>query len=121
MTTKQLPDLSGFTGTEGYYRHWFGGYVYTDGVKFLATECDAFWLIDAVLSYQRSKQIRENESLLVIQFWKLVAKDGKATLTCREDSGIPPAITQEIEFTTFPDGEVELWFENNTLYLPSER
>ncbi len=46
-----------------------------------------------------------------MQFWKLIAKDGKATLTCIEDSGRKPIITQEIESTDFPLDEVEVWVE----------
>ena len=28
--------------------------------------------------------------------------------------------TQEIEFTDFPLPEITLWFQNNTIFLPSE-
>lgn len=51
MTTKQL-DLSPFTGTEHWYKHWLGGLLYTDGVKYVADQAGAYWLIDAIASYQ---------------------------------------------------------------------
>ncbi len=65
-----------------------------------------------------------------MQFWRLSGCEGRGTFSCMEDSGRPPAITQEIPFTDFPLGEVQLWVELgsvdgvNPVYvamLPSER
>ncbi len=121
-------DLSHFTGTESYYRHWTRRLVYTDGVNHL-TENGAAWLVDAVASYQGDKRL-QTPMLRDMQFWKLEVKDGKGTLTCRADSGRKPAITQEIEFTDFPLDEVEIWVERGSVdgvnecmiaMLPSER
>ncbi len=39
--TLNKSDLSHFTGTENYYRHWTRRLVYTDGVKYLADEGNA--------------------------------------------------------------------------------
>lgn len=119
---RSLPDLSQFYGTENYYQHFLRQFVYTDGVHFLAEQCGAYWLIDAIASYQ--PKLKKKPRLRDMQFWKIVAKDGKAVLTCREDSGYKPAVTQDIESTDFPDtGDkgLELWVENEVLYLPSER
>ena len=38
-------------GTENYWRHLFG-LKYTDGVKAHADIAEAYWLIDAIASYQ---------------------------------------------------------------------
>lgn len=126
-------DLNGFTGTDNWYRH-FGGVTYTDGVKFLAEKAQAYWLIDAIASYQKESEIVHNPMLRDMQFWKLSVKDKKATLTCVEDSGLDPVITQEIEYTDFPLEEVDIWVERSgvpgrggrleesmVMMLPSER
>ena len=107
-------DLEGFTGTSQYYRHWTGETLYTDGIHFL-NQNGAAWLPDAVASYQRQRNVRE----LGIQFWHLEVKNNSAILTCRKDTGIPPVVTQKIEFTDFPFS-MDIWVQNGTMLLPSE-
>lgn len=119
--TLQASDLSQFTGSETFYRHWTRRLIYTDGVKYLADEAGAFWLIDAVASYQLDKRIAENESLVAFQLWELKVKEDKsAVLTMRADSGQPAIITQELEYTDFPLETVKLFVCSGTLLLPSE-
>lgn len=117
-------------GTENYYQHWTRRLFYTDGVRYLAEEAHAYWLIDAIASYQGDRRIVNNPMLRQIQFWVLRTKDNKGTLICRADSGMAPAITQDIEFTDFPLDEVQLWVELGSIdgvgpayvaMLPSER
>jgi len=119
MLTKN--DLGQFTGTENYYKN-FLGLKYTDGVKYLCENGKAYWLIDAIASYQHEKKIRGNPRLMDMQFWKLKVnlKEGTAVLTCREDDGIPPVITQKIEYTDFEMEEVDVWVQNGVALLPSE-
>lgn len=112
-------DLCQFTGTENYFRH-FTGLRYTDGVRFLAERGGAFWLIDAIASYQGERAIRGNARLQDFQLWKLVVTDNTAVLTLREDSDCPNIIEQHIEFTDFPLSEVALYVCNGVLLLPSE-
>ena len=106
-------NLENFTGTEHYYKHWLGK-VYTDGVKYIADQCGAHWLLDAVFSYKR------NEPL---QVWNLKVNqlDNSALLAMVEDKGEPALIRQEIPYTDFPLEEIELWLlDGTTLILPSE-
>lgn len=118
MTTKTL-NLQQFTGSETIYRHWLG-ILYTEGVKYLAEEAGAYWLIDAIASWQPSPQVKQDPMLQEIQFWKLrVNPDNSAVLTCERDSD-DVALTQEIEFTDFPLEEVRLYLSNRVLMLPSE-
>lgn len=121
-------DLDGFTGTERYYKHPIGPLLLTDGVQYLATEGKAFWLIDAVGSYQSSvieSRMQPGRKIplksLGIQFWKLaVEKDKTATLTCIEDSGYDPVVTQTFKYTDFPLKEVKLYVQEGIVLLPSE-
>lgn len=117
MTKKEelLCLLDQFTGTSGYYKHNIGRFIYTDGVKHLADKAAAYWLLDAIGSYQTG-----NIRAMPFQVWRLEAKDMKGVLTMVEDSGQPEVVRQEIEYTDFPLEEIELWMIDMTLILPSE-
>ena len=109
--------LSTFIGTTEYYRHW-SGMRYTDGVKFLADEAKAHWLLDVIASWQpealRDPWLRE------FQLWELfVREDRSATAVCSRDSE-DEAFRQEIASTTFPLDYVRLYVEGGVLLLPSE-
>lgn len=121
--------LRQFTGGDLYYRHPLNRQViYTEGVRFLAEQAEAFWLIDAIASYFGSPEMRAavsaDDRLEDMQFWTLTVVDGRGELTMEADAGVPPAITQEIPFTDFPLPIVRIWAGFNgdgwTLYLPSE-
>jgi hypothetical protein len=108
--------LAGFYCTEHHHRHLFG-MLYTDGIHYLA-ENGAGWLVDAIASYQGSKEL-QTESFKYFQFWNLKVTGKTAVLTCVEDSGMTPVITQEIELTDFPF-DIDIWVENGVMILPSE-
>lgn len=112
-------DLHQFTGTENYYRHGlFRKILYTDGVQYLAEEAAAYWLIDAIAAAQHGESCVKAEEF---QVWKLaVDSNHRGRLTC-EDGNYKVVYTQELNFTTFPLATVELFFEDNVLYLSSER
>jgi hypothetical protein len=116
-------DLAPFYGSECFWRHWCGGFHYTKGVKYVADNAGngAYWLLDAIGSYQ--PQCKKDPMLCDFQIWKLDLNDeGGATLTCWRDTrpGEEPVITQKIEYTGFPQ-DIKLYLENNTLMLPDER
>lgn len=117
MTITNL-DLSQFTGTEQYYRHYLG-LNYTDGIRYLAEEAGAFWLIDAIASYQ-TKGFLKDPDLLHFQLWELQVKDNTATLTCKKDSNKESVVSQFIEFTDFPLESIKLYVVDKVLMLPSE-
>ena len=102
-------DLDQFIGGDDLIRHWTKRLLYTEGVNYLAEQAGAFWLIDAVASYQPEAVIRQSGRLQSFQLWRLEVADRKAVLECREDSGQPAKIRQEIEYTDFPLAEFE-WF-----------
>lgn len=122
--------LREFTGDLERYRHALSRRViYTPGVQYVAEAGGAYWLIDAIASYYDTPTMKQaiiqDDRLAYMQFWRLdVNADRTARLTMRADSGEPPAITQEIPFTDFPLGEIDIWSDYDgthwTLYLPSE-
>ena len=112
-------DLVQFTGTSTYYQHSLG-VQYTDGVYFLAERGGAYWLIDAIASWQGDPRVSRDPMLRQIQFWKLTVNDDQsALLVCERDEG-DVAVSQEIPFTDFPLSEVKLYLQNGVVLLPSE-
>lgn len=130
LTPEQLREqLAHFTGSQEFYRHPLNQQVvYTEGVRFLAEQAEAFWLVDAIASYFGSPEMRDaietDSRLESLQFWKLTVQDNAAELVMAADTGVPPAIRQRIEFTDFPLEQIDIWAGFNgdgwTLYLPSE-
>jgi hypothetical protein len=111
-------DLSRFTGSEQWYRHGINRAVmFTDGAKYVADEGGAYWLLDEIALAQRAEQAVAGEEF---QVWKLtVNAERSATLSCEDGNG-NTVFSKRIAFTDFPAESVELWFENDTIYLPSE-
>jgi len=112
-------DLRQFTGTENYYRH-LTGLLYTDGVQYLCEVGRAYWLIEAIASYQNHRDVRSNERLQEFQLWIFKKKNSQGTLTLQEDTNCKPNIEQFIEFTDFPLDEISLYLCNNTIILTTE-
>jgi hypothetical protein len=120
-----LENLVQFTGTEHYYRFWYGIRYLTDGVKYLADAAGCYWLLDAIGSYQPQLASHKDRRLHDLQFWTLkVGGDHSAVLTCVADGNEPPAVTQQIKWTNFPLPEIDIWVqrsgEDMIALLPSE-
>ena len=114
-------ELCQFYGSENHYRHPMSGLSYTDGVQYVAEACEAYWLLDAIGSYQG--KCRKDEMLQDMQFWTLRRsghKDNEFVLICERDKD-DEAFRQNISFSDFPLDEIKIWVENNTMYLPLER
>lgn len=110
--------LAQFTGSGQLFRHP-SGLVITDGVKFLADEAGAYWLIDLIASYQ--KRCRKDAMLRDFQIWELKKTGPKtARVSCLRDTD-RPVFAQDIPFTDFPLDDVTVYVENETILLPSER
>jgi len=108
-------ELEQFTGTESYYKHPLSGYVYTDGIQYLAEKAGAYWLLDKILIITRYKP-----KLQEFGVWKLSVKEDKtAALVCKDGNG-NSLYNEILGFTDFPMREVIVWFQNGTLFLPSE-
>ena len=108
-------DLEGFTGTESYYKH-ASGMLYTDGIKFLAENAEAYWLLDLVASYQREEKVKKEG----FQTWELVKKENNEAVITLEDGNNNKILSQKIPYTDFPLAKVEVWLIDGVLILPSE-
>lgn len=112
-------DLAQFTGTSTYYQHSLG-IQYTDGVHYLAERGGAYWLIDAIASWQIDPRVNQDTILRQIQFWKLTVNDDQsALLVCERDEG-DVAVSQDIPFTDFPLKRITLYLQQGVVLLPSE-
>jgi len=114
-------NLSEFHGTSEYHKHLFPGkspILLTDGCKYVREVCKAYWLFDAILSYQQDKILKG----INFQIWELtqLRKDLTWLLTCREDTGRKPIISQLIEYSDFPIDNIKIWVIDKVAILPSE-
>jgi hypothetical protein len=111
-------DLHQFTDSEYWYRHALNPkVVFTDGAKYVADHGGAYWLLDEIALIQPYDKAVAAERF---QLWKLkVETDCTTTLTCENGNGTT-VFTKEIGFTDFPLPEITLYFQNNTIFLPSE-
>jgi hypothetical protein len=91
--------------------------LFTDGAKYVADAGGAWWLLDEIAIAQHfEKRVASEE----FQVWKLtVNSDRTAKLAC-EDGNNHTVFEKAIPYTDFPADGIELWFENSTIYLPSE-
>ena len=122
-------DLNQFIGTTQYYRYLLGLKL-TDGVKYLADEAGAYWLLDIIASYQTNQKICNEH----FQIWelKLSPKDEEAAktkpptnrraavVTMKTDTNEPLLVRQEIMHTDFPLDSIALWLIDGVILLPSE-
>lgn len=111
-----LAGLAHFTGTTQWFRNpAFPNFTYTEGVKYLAEQAGAYWLIDYVFSNQLIPAIKA----MPFQTWKIMVVDESATITVDDGNG---KIIKEfkIPYTDFPLPEFKLYFTDNVLLLPSE-
>lgn len=122
-------DLSQFTGDIQRYKTIKPYVVYTPGLKYLAEHGEAYWLIDAIVSYFGSVwmelAILKDPQIGSLHFWRLeVSADNSARLIAQADSTVEPFIVQEIPYTDYPLQHASIWagFDGTrwTLYLPSE-
>ncbi len=116
-------DLAQFYGTENYYRY-LAGLKLTDGVKFMAEEAGAYWLLDIIASYQCKAKIRREH----FQVWELKLlprvkgnpNAQPAVVTMKTDSDRPLMVKQEIMYTDFPLDSITLWLIDGVILLTSE-
>jgi hypothetical protein len=113
--------LKEFHGTTEYHKHLYPGrpaILLTDGCKYIRDQLNAYWLFDAILSYQADLYKRN----IKFQIWELKQLKFDLTwlLTCREDSNKKFIIRQAIEFSDFPLDYIKIWVIDKVALLPSE-
>ena len=113
-----LYGLEFFTGSQVLFKHWFG-FRYTQGVKYIADEAGAYWLIDAILSHQNRTLLNKYPNLKEFQIWRLEVKNDSGLLICEEDTD-QPVLSQKIHYTDFPLEEIKFFLIDRIILLPGE-
>ena len=105
MKTKTMPNLSGFTGTEHYWRLWPGSQVaLTDGARYLAEELEAYWLMEAIAYFLTSRKKLKGKYLVGIKLQ--VNSKNSAILTIEDDNEV--FAKRIFKSTDFPAPGIEL-------------
>ena len=103
MNTQELQSaLRDFTGTQAYHRV-LPRLVITDGVEYLASKANSYWLVSAIYSHLVTQPIH---SELVVA--RLVVS-GKTANLVLDDGNDQVICEQYIEYTDFPLGEVTIY------------
>ena len=114
--------LQHFHGSEMFYKIPLLRTRFTDGLKYLATIADCFWLITDTSVI--AKSLMKQSEFITIDFKKLSKEE-------REAKGFDAEITYSdgndnvfekhgYRATDFPLDDLRLFFVNDTLMLPSE-
>lgn len=122
MTPDEIQSALGqFTGTTAHHRWspFARNMVLTDGAKFVADECGAYWLMDAIASHQLDPKVRAEE----FQVWTF-KRGAPHTLTVTDGDSDKPIVCQQIDYSDFPLEKITLWVEGDhvqkVILLPSE-
>lgn len=103
-------------GSENFIRHSLSGYIFTDGVKELAEDCNAFWLIDLILSHQSETIVNKQP----FQVWDLKRVNDAEFTIVATDGNHNKVTSQVIPFSDFPYDLATLWVVDSCLMLPCE-
>lgn len=112
--TEIRENLARFSGTENFYKEQIGDFIYTDGVRYMAEACGAYWLLtDAGI---QSKALTAKTDFI------------KVVITCCNEKGNVEYSdgngnllhAHEYLYSDFPLEILSMYFVNNTLLLPSE-
>ena len=107
-------NLSRFSGTENIYWEPAGDFLYTDGIKYMAEHCGAYWLLTD--GGTRSKALMERSPFV------------KIVITCDEEMAMVEytdgngGVLHESRYLcpNFPLQVFTMYFTGNTLLLPGE-
>ena len=117
MSTATPLDLSGFTGTENWYRHWANPKItFTDGAHHFAEHAGngAFWFLDIIVTELTGLQ-RELGFLHIV----LNVIENEADITA--DDGNNNIVWQKhISYTDCPPGTYRFYFTNDVILLTTE-
>lgn len=115
-------------GTENFYQEHYWSTRYTDGIKYLAETCEAFWLIDNVAIYQSHIRMRNRLEDTSFQVWQ-ISKDsnGEGVLEAWTDTpnaeGSVRLFHHLIGWTDFPEELMpyQFYVEDNVMMMKRER
>lgn len=110
-------NLSMFNGSETVYQtsRLKPNLVHTEGVKYLADNCQCYWLLDIIMSISGMQRF---EPFIACTLKR--NKTGNGAKFEATDGNGRRLYVQVIPYTDIPLKEVTLWLSNDCIYLPSE-
>ena len=108
-------DLSGFTGTENYYKDQMGVLI-TDGVKYFAEKGKAYWCVSDMIVICKIHKKVKSEGFVSI----FVKSTGENAVVEYSDGNGKKLFSQKYEFTDLEAGVYGFYFTDNTLLLRGE-
>ena len=103
-------------GSENFYKHSISKIIYTDGVRELAIACEAYWLIELIVSHQLNEKVKSEP----FQVWVLNRIAGDTFSIVCTNGNYKRLACQEIPFSDFPFDVATMWLVEGCLMLPSE-
>lgn len=103
-------------GSENFYCHKPSLILYTDGVKDLAETCQAYWLIDLIISHQCKQAV----NLERFQVWELQRVKNDQFSIKATDGNNNHVASQKISFSDFRYDIATIWLVDGCLMLPNE-
>lgn len=106
-------DLSQFRRGGELYQSASSHVVYTEGIRYLAEECGACWLVDTIVSSFGGTEMKNamaaDSRLKIIQCWQLdMIDEDTAVIAATADSNKPPFIAEQIPYIDFPFKQVRI-------------
>lgn len=103
-------------GSETFYSHKPSLILFTEGIKALADACQAYWLIDLIISHQSTKEV----NLERFQVWELNRSKGSRFEIIATDGNGNEVVSQSIPFSDFQYDCASIWLVDGCLMLPCE-
>lgn len=103
-------------GSENFWCHRPSLILYTDGVKDLVEKCQAYWLIDLIISHQSKQAI----NLERFQVWELKRVKDDVFNIIATDGNKNKITSQKISFSDFIYDLATIWLVDGCLMLPCE-
>lgn len=124
MATEEeiLNKLSGFSGSENFYKEPLSGCVYTDGFQEFMEVCKCAWLFTDSAIYMMHDVTFKREDFVTI---KIKVNEDKSALVKFEDGNYNSLYEKKYGYTDFPLQEYEFFacrneFGSYTFMLKSE-
>lgn len=103
-------------GSENFYSHKPSSIIYTDGIKQLAEECKAYWLINLIISHQCKRKV----ALEPFQVWELLRSNDCVFDIVATEGNHHIIATQQIPYSDFPYDKAIIWLVDGCMMLPCE-
>jgi hypothetical protein len=126
-TKEEIQEVLAYNHGSGQAYRLTAHIVMTEGVKMMADVCEAYWLVDLIVSHVMHSGARIPD--YEFQFWRLERHGEGAIVYCgdgrdEDEGGKPEEVMQLIPYTDFPLDEIKIWVKLDgdrfTMLLPSE-